>query len=207
MLVIGLTGGIGTGKSTVSETLKQLGAVVLDADKVGHEAYLPHSETWKRLVDAFGQGILQSSGEIDRKKLGALVFSDPKHLATLNSIVHPRIVEMMLEKLEGLRKQSIQVAVVEAAILVEAGWTRIVDEVWVTVAPETVVVKRILGRNPNLTEAQVRERIRSQITSEERNKHAHVVIDTDCTFDEVREKVKVLWRERVGERGLVRHGG
>jgi len=192
MKVIGLTGGIGSGKSTVSQLLHELGAVVLDADRIGHEAYKPNTETWLEVVSAFGRQILTSNGEIDRRRLAQIVFSDPESLARLNQIVHPRMYEMMKTKIEEFRRQGVKVVVLEAAILLEADWTPLVDEVWVTVAPEHEVVKRTVERT-GLPEEQVIARIRSQLSSEERTKHANVIINNDGSIDELKVKIKELW--------------
>ncbi len=192
MKVIGLTGGIGSGKSTVSQFLRELGAVLIDADKAGHEAYQPNTETWREVVAAFGEQILTPDGEIDRKKLGGIVFSSPESLARLNWIMHPRMYEMMKAQIEEYRQQGVDVVVLEAAILLEAGWTPLVDEVWVTVAPESTVVERTRERT-GLPEEQILARIRSQMSSEERVKHADVVINNDGTQDELKAKVKELW--------------
>jgi len=192
MKVIGLTGGIGSGKSTVSQLLHELGAVVLDADKVGHEAYQPNTETWLEVVSAFGRQILTSSGEIDRRVLSQIVFSDPESLARLNQIVHPRMYEMMKNQIDEFRRQRVKVVVLEAAILLEAGWTPLVDEVWVTVAPEQEVVKRTVERNGS-SEEQVIARIRSQLSSEERAGRADVIINNDGSIDELKVKIKELW--------------
>ena len=193
MKVIGLTGGIGSGKSTVSRLLADLGAVVLDADKVGHQAYQPGTETWKELVAAFGEEIVSPDGTIDRKKLGAIVFGDPESLARLNRIVHPRMFDMMKAQIEEHRRQSVSVVVLEAAILLEAGWTPLVDEVWVTVASEPTVVRRAIERT-GLPEEQIRARIRSQLSNEEREKAASVVISNDGDLEELRAKVAELWK-------------
>jgi len=192
MKVIGLTGGIGSGKSTVSRFLSELGAVVLDADKVGHEAYQPGTETWKEVVAAFGQEIVAPDENIDRKKLGAIVFSDPAALERLNGITHPRMYDMMAIRIEEYRQQGVEVVVLEAAILLEAGWTPLVDEVWVAVASEPTVVRRVRERT-DLPEEQIRSRIRSQLSNEERTKQASVVISNDGSLDELRAKVKELW--------------
>lgn len=196
MIVIGLTGGIGSGKSEVSRMLKELGAEIIDADRVGHEAYLPHTETWKEVVAAFGQDILQPNSEVDRRKLGAIVFSDPNQLARLNSIMHPRMYRMMEERLTGMRAQGIQVAVLEAAILIEAGWTPLVSEVWVTTAQEDVVVERINRRN-NLPREEIQRRIRSQMSPEERAKHASAIIENNHGLEQLRQRVQELWNSRV----------
>ena len=192
MKVIGITGGIGSGKSTVSQLLHELGAVVLDADEVGHEAYKPNTETWLEVVSAFGKQILTPNGEVDRRSLSQIVFSDPESLARLNQIVHPRMYEMMKTQIEEFRRQGVKVVVLEAAILLEAGWTPLVDEVWVTVAPEHEVVKRTVERT-GLPEEQVLAIIHSQLSSEERTEHADVIINNDGSIDELKVKIKELW--------------
>src|SRR3989304_7374015 len=125
--VIGLTGGIGSGKSTVSQYLAELGAVILDADKVGHEAFKPNTEAWHEVIAAFGQQIVAPSGEINRKKLGEIVFNNPEALSQLNQIMHPRIYDIMKAQIEEYRRQEVEVVVLEAAILIEANWTSLVD--------------------------------------------------------------------------------
>ncbi len=194
MKVIGLTGGIGSGKSTVSRFLGEMGAVVLDADKVGHQAYQPGTETWKELVAAFGEDIVAPDSTIDRRKLGAIVFADPEALARLNRIVHPRMFDMMKARIEEYRGKGTEVVVLEAAILLEANWTPLVDEVWVTVASESTVVQRTRERT-GLPEEQIRARIHSQLSNEERTKQAKVVITNDGDLEELRVKVEELWQE------------
>jgi len=197
MLIIGLTGGIGTGKSTVTETLASLGAVVINADLVGHTAYLPHQNVWQDVVDAFGaENILGENDEVDRRKLGGVVFGNPDALARLNSIVHPWMFGRMKELLKAEEDKGTEVVVLEAAILIEANWTPLVNQVWVTVASEDNVVKRVQLRN-NFTEDQIRARIRSQTSDEVRTAKADVVIDTNGTMDEVKAKVKELWELAV----------
>jgi len=193
MKVVGLTGGIGSGKSTVSQFLAELGAVILDADKVGHEAFKPDTEIWREVVVAFGTGILAPSGEIDRQKLGEIVFGNPESLSRLNQIMHPRIYEIVKAKLDGYRRQGARVVVLEAPLLVEAGWTSLVDEVWVTVASEPTVIKRLQERT-GLSEPESLARIHSQLPSVERIRYADVVINTDCDLDELKAKVEALWR-------------
>ncbi|MCH8196021.1 MAG: dephospho-CoA kinase [Chloroflexi bacterium] len=200
MRVIGLTGGLGSGKSTVSQFLQELGAVILDADKVGHQTYLPDTPAWKDLVEAFGQEIVGADRVIDRKKLGPIVFSDPRKLEQLNGIVHPRMRELMERQIGEFKHQGVELVVLEAAILIEAKWLSLVDEVWVTQAAEEVVVTRVKARN-NWSEEQIRERIASQLSSEERAKYAQVVIDTNGTLDEVKAQVGAYWDERVAARG------
>ena len=190
--VIGLTGGIGSGKSTVSQYLAELGAIIIDADKVGHEAFQPDTEAWHEVVAAFGKQILTPGGEIDRQKLGEIVFAHPDSLSRLNQIMHPRMYDMIEARIEEYRRQAVAVVVIEAAILIEANWTPLVDEVWVTVAPEDMVLERV-KKQRGLAENQVLARIRSQLSVEERTKHADVVINNDGKLDEMKVKVREQW--------------
>ncbi len=193
MKVIGLTGGIGSGKSTVSRFLAELGAVIIDADKVGHEALKPDTELWREVVAAFGEQILTPGGDINREKLGEIVFSNPDSLVRLNRIMHPRLYEVVKAQLEEYRRQGIGVVVLEAPLLVEAGWTSLVDEIWVTVASEATVLQRLQERT-GLSEPESLSRIRSQLSFVERVRYADVTIDTDGELDELRVRVEKLWR-------------
>ncbi len=194
MKIIGLTGGIGSGKSTVARFLAESGAVIIDADKVGHEAFELYTELWWDLVTAFGTDILKPNGEVDRGKLGEVVFDNPKLLSRLNRLMHPCMYDMVKAQIEEYRQQGVDVVVLEAPLLLEAGWTSLSDEVWVTVASESTVLSR-LQEKVGLSEQQSLARIRSQLSSEERVKQADVVIDTDCSLDELRARVEELWRK------------
>ena len=196
MIVIGLTGGIGTGKTTVSKILQELGAEIIGADESGHEVYRRGTEAWRELVEAFGDGVLTADGEIDRSELAVVVFQDRHALERLNAIVHPRIRAAVEERIEELEGQGREVAVVEAALLVEASWGSLVDEVWVTVAPEDSVVERTRARN-GLDSDAVRARIRSQAPREELLSHADAVIENGGSPRELRERVTALWHERM----------
>ena len=190
--VIGLTGGIGSGKSTVSQYLAELGAAIIDADKLGHEVYLPQTETWRKLLKTFGKEILAPDNKIDRKKLGTIVFNNPEKLKQLNAIAHPRMYEMAKERIDNCRRQGTKVVILDAPILFETNWTPLVEEVWAVVANEENVTKRAMARS-GLTEEQVRSRISSQMSNEERIKRAQVVIHNDGTTEDLRKKVKELW--------------
>ena len=192
MKVIGLTGGIGSGKSTVSRFLAGLGAIIVDADKVGHELLKHDTEVWREVVAAFGKQVLTPGGDIDRKKLGEIVFSHPKSLSRLNQIMHPRMYGMVKAQLEEYRRRGVGVVVLEAPLLIEANWTSLVDEVWVTVVSQSTVLRR-LKEKFRLSEPETLARIHSQLPTEERIKHADVIIDTDCDLDELRARVKQLW--------------
>jgi dephospho-CoA kinase len=191
--VIGLTGGIGTGKSTVTQMLEELGAAVIDADKVGHQIYLPDLPAWREIVETFGQEVLQADRTINRQALGKLVFADPEALRTLNHIVHPKMYDRMAELSAELRARGgMQAIVIEAAILIEANWQPLADQIWLVVASEPVVIAR-LAKQRNLSPEQVRTRIAAQLSNEERLKHAHVVIRNDGSLDEVRTAVQQAW--------------
>ena len=193
MLVIGLTGNFGTGKTTVSKMLAKLGAAIIDADKLGHELLQPGTETHGEILAAFGKSILNPNWEIDRKKLGKLVFADTAALNKLNQIIHPRICEIVKQKIEEYRKADIQIVVLEAALLIEAdGLKHLVDQVWVTIAPEATIVRR-LKRGRGLKEEQVLARLQAQMSPEEKVKRADVVIDTDCSLKALRTRVTELW--------------
>jgi dephospho-CoA kinase len=199
MIIIGLTGGIGTGKSEAARILQGLGAVIINADQVGHEAYTPHSETWQEVVKAFGEGILQPSGEIDRRKLGGIVFSDPEQLARLNRIMHPRMAKMVAERIKELAERDTSVVVVEAAILFEAGWDSLVDEVWSTDSPEELVIQRLQARN-GMSEEEATKRIGVQMPAEERRKRSDVVLDNSGEVADLERTIHSFWNDRVIEK-------
>lgn len=202
MRVIGLTGGIASGKSLVAQWLAERGAVIIDADSVGHEAYRRGTETYRAVVDAFGPEVVGPDGEIDRKALGAKVFADPTARRRLEEIVWPAMRRMMEERLAELRAQGTPVAVLEAALLIEADWLPLVDEVWlVTASPETAR-RRLMERN-GLTPEQAEARLRSQLSNEKRRAYADVVIENDGTLEELRRAVDAAWaalQERMGTR-------
>jgi dephospho-CoA kinase len=193
MLTIGLTGGIGSGKSTVTQFLGDLGAPIIDADKVGHSIYAPGGPAHDDVIAAFGPGVLAADGSIDRKKLGPMVFSDPNALKRLNAIVHPRMFARMREMVGDLRAGGERKPiVVEAAILIEANWQPLFNEIWLVTASRERVIERI-ERDRGLQPEQIEARIRAQLPDEERIKHSTLVISNNGTFEELRENVTKLW--------------
>jgi dephospho-CoA kinase len=196
--IIGLTGGIGSGKSTVARFLAERGAVVLDLDKAGHEALKPEGMAWQSVVAAFGKGILAPDGEIDRGRLAEIVFKDRRALRRLNRIIHPVIDGIVEKKIEDYRRRGVKVVVLEAAAMLESGKKAQAEELWVTLAPERVTLRRILARG-GLSKQEARARIKSQLSNGERVKQADIVIDTDCTLEELKARVKEEW-ERLQER-------
>jgi dephospho-CoA kinase len=195
MYTIGLTGGIGTGKSVVAQVLEELGAVILNADLVGHEAYLPGAPAYEDIVAAFGKEVVAADGSIDRKKLGPIVFSSPEKLARLNQITHPRMKEMMREKLAEAARGGAEVAVLEAALLFDAGWDDLTDEVWVTVVEGETAARRASERS-GIPLEQVLERIqKAQMASDERIRRSDVVIDTAGTLEDTMQRTLEAWNE------------
>ena len=201
MFVIGLTGGIGTGKSEVSRLLGELGAEVIEADRVAHEAYEPGTPGWREVVEAFGEGVLGADGRIDRKRLGGIVFDDEQARERLNGIIHPIVRQLLEERIAGLERTGERVVVIEVPLLVEAikqqsRWTRMLDEIWVVTAPEEKAVTRVQARS-GLDETAIRARIRSQATERERIEHADAVIDNSGSLEGLKREVTNLWRERA----------
>jgi dephospho-CoA kinase len=195
--IIGLTGGIGSGKSTVAAMLADLGAVVIDADKVGHEVYRPGTEGFRRVVEAFGRDVVGPDGTIDRRTLGARVFGDPAELKRLNALVHPLIGDEIRKRLQTAVGSADpggtgRPIVVEAAIMMEAGW-RFFDRIWVVVVtPETAVTRVVASRG--LSRDDVERRIAAQMTNAERERIADLVIRNDGTLDALRAQVEAAWR-------------
>ena len=201
MFVIGLTGGIGTGKSEVSRLLGELGAEVIEADKVAHEAYEPGTSGWREVVEAFGEGVLDADGRIDRKALGGIVFDDDQARERLNGIIHPIVRRLLEERIAELERQGTRVAVIEVPLLVEAikqqsRWTQMLDEIWVVTAPEEEAVARVRARS-GLDETAIRARIGSQATERERIEFADAIIDNGGSLEGLRREVMNLWRERA----------
>jgi dephospho-CoA kinase len=191
--VIGLTGGIGSGKSTAAQMLGTLGAEVIDADKVGHKIYLPDTPAWREIVEAFGSGVLAADRTVDRTKLGPIVFADPQALQTLNRITHGKIYAFIQGQIDYIRhKQAARVVVVEAAVLLEAGWRSLVEQLWVVAASAEVVIQRLKAAK-NLPEEQARARIATQLSNEERIAQADKVIWNDHSLAELQQAVAGAW--------------
>ena len=194
--VIGLTGGIGSGKSTVAAILAELGAVVIDADKIGHEIYLPGTEGFERVVAEFGADVVAADGTIDRRRLGARVFAEPAALVRLNALVHPLIGDEIRRRIQAALAAGETTArpiVIEAAIMLEAGW-RFFDRIWVVVVSREVAIARVTASR-GLSRVEVEQRIDAQMSNEERRRIADAVIDNDGTPAELRAKVEAAWHE------------
>ncbi len=192
MLVIGLTGGIGTGKTEVIHVLLELGAVVIESDKVAHSSYLPGTKAHEAIVSQFGNDVLDSSGFIDRKSLGKIVFSDPARRLELEEIVWPVVEEMIEAHLAEEEKRGTKVVVFEAAKLYEPGWDRLADIVWTVESPRGDIGKRVEQRS-GLDESETGARVAAQLTSDERKSIADLVIENNTTLDDLRDQIVELW--------------
>jgi dephospho-CoA kinase len=197
MLVIGLVGGIGSGKSVATAMLAELGAEIINADLVGHEVYEPTKPGFDAIVAEFGSGVVGADGRIDRKRLGAMVFADGARLARLNAIVHPLIRAEIERRVQQARaKGQVRAVVVEAAILLEAGWRSLVDQVWVISARREDVLARLAAQR-GMAADETDARIAKQMTDAERRAAADVVIENTGSLDELRARVEGLWQTLV----------
>ena len=191
-MVIGLTGGIASGKSTVSAKLRELGAAVIDADIVAREVVSKGEIAYNKIVQSFGEDILLSSGQVNRKKLGSIVFADKEKLELLNSITHPKIISRIMDGVSELKAAGEKVIVVDAAILIEMGLYKYVDSVWVVVVDRETQIKRLIERD-RFDYMEAENRINSQFTNEVRKKYADVIIDNSRSEEEVGKKLEELW--------------
>jgi dephospho-CoA kinase len=193
MLVVGLTGGIASGKSLVAQKFVELGATLIDADEVAREVLRPGQDAFEDVVRVFGKDILTSSGEVDRKKLGAIIFSDNEERAELNRLTHPRIRERMMARVEELRQGAkTKLVVLDIPLLIESELEDTVDCVVVVYADVAHQLSRLMDRD-NITEAAAKARLKAQIPLKEKLKAADYIIDNNATIDEtLKETKKVL---------------
>lgn len=194
MLKVGLTGGIGAGKSEVSRLLVACGAVLIDADRIAREVVAPGTPGLASVVEAFGEEILTADGSLDRPRLGAIVFSDAKKLSTLNSIVHPLVGARSRELEEAAAQDA--VVIHDVPLLTENGLAPLYDLVIVVDAAPKTQLERLV-RLRGMTEEDARARMAAQATREQRREIADIVIDNDVPLEELEQRVKDVWAELV----------
>lgn len=204
MRVIGLTGSSGTGKSEAARTLADLGAAIIDADVEGHRAYDKGTIGWRRLVEIFSSGILDANGEIDRARLGALVFKDGRAMAWLEASIHPLIRQRVSRAIDAYREAGESVVVVDAALLYHAGWHDLADEVWIMSSPLLEVVRRLQGRGMSIED--IKRRLAVQGPQEPQIARADVVIENTGSTGELADRVRELWEERILTKGVASNG-
>ena len=198
MKVVGLTGGIATGKSTVSRMLAEAGARIIDADRLARDVVQPGQPAWQAVANHFGPAILQPDGQIDRQRLGALIFHDPGQKAALNRIVHPAVFEAMARHLAAIEKQAPHsVVILDVPLLFESGMHQDLTEVIVVYAPESVQLQRLMARD-GLARVEAAARIGAQMAIEEKRRRASVVIDNSGDPEATRAQVQRLWRRWTG---------
>lgn len=196
--VIGLTGNIACGKSTVVAMLVEKGPVEIDADTVYHELIAPDSELWRALVDRYGDSIIGDDRTINRRRLGAIVFAEADALADLDRITHPAVVAEIRRRLAGLRGG---VVVVDAVKLLESGLDEDCDQVWLVLCSPEQQVERLMARN-NLSEADAKRRVELQPDIEPKLQRADVTIDNSGTLADTRRQVDQAWRDHVPSPGI-----
>jgi dephospho-CoA kinase len=191
MITILLTGGIGSGKSTVSSILEGLGAVVIDTDQAAHEVL--DTSAKEEVRQKFGRGIITDQGTVDRKKLAQIVFNDPQALARLNKIIHTRVDVEIFDRLEKFNKQGTDVVVIESALISEAPWALRADYIWIVKAPRELIMTRLKERG--LSEAESLSRMAAQTPAEKSVKGPKVIIQNNGNIADLKEKVEKLWQE------------
>ena len=198
-LVVGLTGGIVSGKSTVALMFKDLGAKIVDADKLGHSVILPHKPAWEKIVKIFGKDILQNDLTIDREKLGKIVFANQSLLKKLNDITHPEITKIIKKEIDSLKNKTYKqkkILIIDAALIYEAKIDRLMDKIIVVYIDEDEQIKRLIKRN-NLSKDEALQRIKSQMPMKEKVKMADYVIDNSNSLDKTKKQVEKIWKNLV----------
>ena len=200
MRLWGLTGGIGAGKSEVARTWRALGMPVVDADQVSRDQMRPGGSAMTAVVAWFGPGILAADGSVDRSALAAIVFADPAKRQRLEALTHGEVLREVGYRLSVLAQAGCRVAVVEAALILEAGLLEGLDGLVAVIAPEGDRVRRVVARD-GMDEPAVRARMAAQVTDDQRRAAATVVLDNDGSLDALRDKARTIAIDMVLERG------
>lgn len=192
-MIIGLTGGIASGKSTVSAYLAELGAIIIDADKIAHEIMEKGKTAYWQVIEAFGREILAENGEIDRSRLGKIVFNNLEKKKILEEITHPQVIREMREKIEEYRAEN-KVIVLDVPLLFEAGLDSMVDETWVVYVDRETQLQRLIARD-GLSYEEANKRIQAQMSLEKKRVLADFVINNKGNIEDLKRQVLLKWRE------------
>jgi dephospho-CoA kinase len=196
-LIVGLTGGIVVGKSTVASMFKDLGAKIVDADKLGHSVILPYSSSWEKVIRLFSKDILRNDLTIDREKLGKIVFANQILLKKLNEITHPEIIKLIKREINLTKDNNRnrgKILIIDAALIYEAEIDRLMDKIIVVYVNEGEQAKRLIKRN-NLSKEEALHRIKSQMPMKEKVKMADYVIDNSNSLEKTKEQAGIIWQE------------
>jgi len=201
MLIVGLTGGIASGKSLVTRVLRDLGAHIIDADKIVHELLAPYQDACREVIGHFGKDIQLPDGSIDRRKLGDIIFNHPGERAWLNQCIHPRVFKAYQTQVHYLRdRQPDSIVVMDAALLIETGYHKHMDKLIVVYARQQDQVKRLMERD-RFTLEQAMARISSQMPLDEKRKYADFVIDNTGTREETERQTREVFAKLLAAAG------
>jgi len=193
MRIVGLTGGIASGKSTVAGLLETLGACIIDADKLAREVVKPGNPAWQEIIDWFGPDILLPDDSLNRERLAQIVFGDSQARAKLEAITHPEIRRRVEQALAAAKDRGVKVVVLDIPLLFEVGWTELIDEIWVVYVDQDTQVERLMDRDGVTREAALM-RIHSQMCLEEKARLAKVVVDNSKDVETTKKQVEAAWR-------------
>lgn len=193
-----MTGGIATGKSTVSKMLQKLGAIIIDADLVARQIVEPGKKAWQEIIETFSKEYLNQDQTLDRKKLGDLVFNNPQALEKLNAITHPLIVQEISRQIDEWKNCSQQPAllVIDAALLIEVRLHLLVEEIWVVTCSQEEQITRLMARN-NLSYQEALARIKSQMSLDAKAAYAQQIINNNGSLVETERQVEELWQQNL----------
>ena len=198
-LIIGLTGGIVGGKSTAASMFKDLGAKIVDVDKIGHSVILPHRPAWKKIIRLFGKDFLRNDLTIDRGKLSKIVFTNQTLLKKLNEITHPEIIKVIKKEINLAKNKTYnqeKILIIDAALIYEAKMDRLMDKIIVVYINEDEQAKRLIKRN-DLSKEEALQRIKSQMPIKEKIKMADYLIDNSSSLCKTKKQVEKIWQELV----------
>lgn len=200
-MIVGLTGGIVGGKSTVALMFKDLGAKIVDADKLGHSVILPHRPAWEKIARLYGKDILRNDLTIDRKQLSKIVFTNQTLLKKLNEITHPEIIKLIKKEINLAKNKTDsqeKILIIDAALIYEAKIDRLMDKIVVVYIDEGEQIKRLIKRN-NLSKDEALQRIKSQMPMKEKAEMADYVIDNSNSLDKTKKQVEKIWQSLVSQ--------